>query len=109
MDKHTEKDGLLIALLALHRGKSQAITAGEISKHMNEWGFSIKPHSVGNTIRSLMLAYNLPICGVNGEGYYWATTDAEIQGTIADLESRRTALSERIAHLKKFVKGGESP
>ena len=54
-----------------------------------------------------MLAYNIPICGVNGAGYYWATTDGEIQETIADLESRKTALSEQIAHLKKFVKGGE--
>lgn len=105
MNKHTEQDGLLIALLVLHRGKSQAITAGEISKYLGDLGFSIKPHSVGGIIRNLMLQYDLSICGINKSGYYWATTDAEIQETISDLESRRTALSERIAHLKKFVRG----
>lgn len=107
MTHNIDKEVILIDLLAQHRGKPNAITAVKVAKYMSDLGYSLKPPSVGNTIRSLMLAYNIPICGVNGAGYYWATTDGEIQETIADLESRKTALSEQIAHLKKFVKGGE--
>ena len=107
MTHNIDRDMALLGILAQHLGKANPITAEEVAKHMTEMGHPLQPRSVGNAVRSLMMVYNIPICGINKSGYYWATTDDEIQETIADLESRRTALNERIAHLKKFVKGGE--
>lgn len=107
MAQNIDRDMALLGILAQHLGKANPITADEVAKHMTEMDHPLQPRSVGNAIRSLMMAYNIPICGINKSGYYWATADAEIQETIANLESRQTTLSERIAHLKKFVKGGE--
>lgn len=107
MAQNIDRDMTLLGLLAQHLGRSNPITAEEVAKCMSEMGHPLKPRSVGNAVRSLMLAYNIPICGINKSGYYWATTDAEIQETVADLESRISALGERIAHLKKFMKGGK--
>ena len=98
-----ERDNLLVDELRKHRGAEKAISSHEIVNFLSENGYEIKQRNVGTLVNKLMIERSLPICFINGKGYYWASKTSEIQATIKDLQSRIFALQEHIERLKCFI------
>ena len=98
-----KKDSLLVEFLKNHRGEENLVSGGEIVKFMEENGYKVNRVGVGVLVNRVMYQRNAPICFTNGKGYYWAKNRAEIEKTIADLDSRRSSLQEHIDHLKGFI------
>lgn len=93
----------IIELLVEHRGKEEFITSNQLKKELAERGFEITTTYLGILINKAAFERNLPICYANGKGYYWASCKAEVNETIADLQSRINAMQKHINHLKKFL------
>lgn len=100
------RNNLIVDELKKHRGKENAISSEYISRLCAENGYLIRPRNVGTVVNKLMMERSLPICYINGNGYYWANKSSEIEDTIKDLQSRIYALQEHINHLKCFVMEG---
>lgn len=101
--KTYERDNLVVNTLMEHRGAEDCIIAKELQKILADHGYKLAQWSVGQAIRHIMYERKLPICFINGKGYYWAIRKAELEATIADLTSRMNALQEHIDHLSKFL------
>lgn len=97
------RNNLLVEELRRHKGAENAMTSEQAQAFLEEHGFYTKARNIGTYINRLMLERCLPICYINGKGYYWATKQSEIQATINDLQSRINALQEHIGHLKGFI------
>lgn len=93
----------LLEFLKSRKGEENIASASDIHKWLNDNGYSIKLSSINMLVKSLMYEYNAPICYTDTKGYYWAKNRSEIEKTILDLESRRTALDDHIKHLKNFI------
>ena len=103
-DQVFKRDNLLVKVLREnHRGSENPMTSEQASKYLSEYGFSVKPRNIGTVVNRLAIEWGLPICYINGKGYFWATKKCEIQNTIADLQSRINALQEHINHLNNFI------
>ena len=98
-----KRDNLVMELIKSRRGESNAVSSHEIAAYLGSRGYKIKPRNVGTLVSKIMYERNAPICFRNTKGYYWATSRAEIERTIKDLESRRAALLTHIEHLKNFI------
>jgi hypothetical protein len=98
-----KRDSLLLEFLKQHKGAENIVTSKEIMDFLNNNGYETIKSNVWQIIRRIMFERNAPICFSNAKGYYWAQTRAEIQTTIADMESRIFALNKHIEHLKNFI------
>ncbi len=104
MSRNTfERDNLVVNILIEHRGKEDPITQKELQSVLESHGYKIAHWSIGQVVNRIAYQRKLPICYVNGKGYYWASRRSEIEDTIADLRSRMNALQEHIDHLSKFL------
>lgn len=101
-----KRDNLLVKFLKEHKGKANVVGAREIAKFLEENGYKSKFRCINNIVKRVMNERNLPICSLNSKGYYWATSQEEIQECIDDLQSRICAMQERIKHLKNFMPKG---
>lgn len=103
-DQATKRDNLFIKeLRENHRGSENALSSQQASKYLGEHGFPLKASHIGTLVNKLALERCLPICYINGKGYFWATSKCEIQATVADLQGRINALQEHIDHLNSFI------
>lgn len=98
-----KRDSVLLEFMKKHKGEANIVSSKQISDYMNENGYSTSSAIVHSLIKRIMYERNAPICYTNTKGYYWASNRAEIQKTIADMESRQASLQEHIDHLKNFI------
>ena len=104
--KRTEtvkRDNLLVEYLLEHKGREKAVSRHDIAEYLTENGYEQKASTVHIIISSILKERHLPICSINGNGYYWAKTKADILASIDELQSRITAMQEHIEHLKNFI------
>ena len=104
--KHTEvvkRNDLLVDLLSKHRGVANSISAKEIMQYMGEHGYHTSNNALRRLITQVKLERTLPICYKRGYGYFWASSRADIEVTIKDLEFMVASLKEHIEHLKRFI------
>ena len=98
-----KRDNLLVELLLDHKGKDNALSRYEIANYLSKKNFPTKSQTVHSIIGKIMIERHLPICSLNGKGYYWAKTKADILSCIEHLQSRVDSLTEHIEHLKNFI------
>ena len=98
-----KRDNFLLRFLKSRKGEENIASAKDICDYLNENGYKTNMGNVNPIIRKIMYEYNAPICSRNAIGYYWAKNRAEIETSIAELESRRASLQEHIDHLKNFI------
>lgn len=65
-----ERNNLLVEELRRHRGADNCITSEEVSKFLADKGYRLRAHNVGSLINKLMFERCLPICYINGQGYF---------------------------------------
>ena len=98
-----KRDNELVDFIKAHRGGESAVTTELICTHLAERGYPTDKRYIGHLINKLMYERNLPLCYINGKGYYWAIRKAEIENTIIDLRCRINAMQEHIDHLNRFI------
>ena len=104
--KRTEtvkRDNLLVEYLLEHKGRENAVSRHDIAEYLTANGYPKKPDTAHGIIERLIRERHLPICSINGKGYYLAKTKADILASIDELQSRITAMQEHIEHLKNFI------
>lgn len=104
--KRTEtvkRDNLLVEYLLGHKGREKAVSRHDIAEYLTAIGYEQKAVTVHGIIERLIRERHLPICSINGKGYFWAKTKADILASIDELQSRITAMQEHIEHLKNFI------
>ena len=103
IDTTFKRDNLLVSFLLQHRGRENCVSSKKISRYLNENGCPTHSDAVHVIIRRIMFERTLPICHVNGKGYFWAETTEEIQASINDMQSRIDQMQLRIEHLQHFI------
>jgi hypothetical protein len=98
-----KRDNLFIDYILNHKGKENCVTRYEIAEYLTSNGFPTKPQTVHCIVNSLMFERHLPICSLNGKGYYWAKSKADIMACIDSLQQRVDSLNEHIKHLENFI------
>lgn len=98
-----KSENVLVNFLLAHRGKENVVSSKEIARHLTENGFPIQVESANTKVKKVMMERHLPICHINGRGYYWASNKAELRESIGDLENRISAMRQYINHLKHFI------
>ena len=106
--KNTEKyilkrNNVLVDFLSRHRGADNCVSSKAIAEFLAESGFPIQADAVNTTIRRVMFERVLPICSINGKGYFWAETQDEIRAAINELQGRICEINNRIELLNKFI------
>jgi hypothetical protein len=86
-----------------HIGEKNCVSSKSISEYLGDCGYVVKTDSVHGLVRKIMMSRTLPICHVNGKGYFWAETKEEIQASINDIEGRISEMQNRVKILKKFI------
>lgn len=97
-----KRDNLIVEILKKHRGLDNVISTKQVSKELADNGYELNFNTLPETIKRIAFERNLPICSSNTKGYYWASCRADLEHTIADLQSRIKALQEHIEHLQQF-------
>jgi hypothetical protein len=98
-----KRDNLIVELLLDHKGKENALSRYTLAKCLTDNGYATKPQTVHSVVSRVIKERHLPICSLNGKGYYWAKTKADILSCIEHLQSRVDSLTEHINHLKNFI------
>ena len=104
--KRTEtikRDNLVVEFLIDNKGRENALSKYIIADYLTENGYPQRADTVHGIIERLIRERHLPICSINGKGYYWAKTKADILASIDEFQSRITAMQEHIEHLKNFI------
>lgn len=97
-----KRDNFIVEIVKSHRGLGNTISTKQICKELTDNGFAVSCGSLPEIIKKIAFERNLPICSSNTKGYYWASCRADLDHTIADLQSRIKALQEHIEHLQQF-------
>lgn len=98
-----KRDNALVEYILQHKGSQNAIPTETICKALAEQGYTIKASSLHTILTKIINERHLPICSLNGKGYYWAKTKQDVIDCIAHLQSRIDALQNHIEHLKNFI------
>ena len=98
-----KRDNLLVSFLLQHRGGENCVSSQSIRAFLTENGYPTSSDHIHIIIRKIMFERTLPICHVNGKGYFWAETTEEIQASINDMQSRIEQMQLRIELLNKFI------
>ena len=98
-----KRDSLLVDYIFEHKGSENAVSKYEIAKHLKENGFTTYENSIHTLITRIKKERHLPICSLNGNGYYWAKNKQDILVCISHLEKRIKSLQEHIKHLENFI------
>lgn len=101
--KTARRDNILVEYLLEHKGTTNAVTVKQITEHLMARGFPQKESSVGTLVRRVADQRRLPICACKQGGYYWASSKAEIEENIAELESRIAFMTAHVERLKAFI------
>ena len=103
--KHIEtfkRDNELVDIIFQHKGIENAIGTKELVIALNERGWKVKIDGIHLNVSKVILERRLPICGVVGKGYYWATSKQDILSCVNELQSKIEALQTRCELLKSF-------
>jgi hypothetical protein len=92
-----------VEYLLEHKGRENAVSRHDIAEYLTDNGYEQKASTVHIIISSILKERHLPICSINGKGYYWAKNKADILCCIEEMQSRIGALNEHIEHLKNFI------
>lgn len=98
-----KRDNAVVALLSQHRGAAKRLSAKEIGEFLTECGYKTPTGNVHSIIRKVMRERTIPICSINGKGYFWAETQYEIQTAIYEFQGRIYEMQDRIELLNKFI------
>ena len=98
-----KRDNFLVDLLLQHKGKENALPSKVISEILAKHDFRLNAMCIHQTINKIMLERRLPICSLNGKGYFWAKSKEDITECIKHLQSRVDSITEHIDHLKNFI------
>jgi len=90
----------IIAVLANHKGKNQAITVAEVASLVSTHSFDFSCSPVRAAIREIIENKQLPIGSCN-KGYYLIETEQERSQVINDLMSRIIGIQARIGLIKR--------
>lgn len=101
--QQVKRDNILVEYLYNHKGAENAASKHDIASYLEAQGYKQNIGTVAGLIHRITKERYLPICSINSNGYYWPASKAELQATIADLESRIAALTEHIDRLKMFL------
>lgn len=96
-------DNALVDFLVEHKGKANVVSSREIAEYLTECGYQIKVGCVSAKVKRVMIERHLPICHLNSNGYFWASSKMELREIVADLESRIVAMQKHIKHLESFI------
>lgn len=98
-----KSDNALVEFLLSHKGKANVVSSREIAEYLTECGYQIKVGCVSAKVKRVMIERHLPICHLNSNGYFWASSKMELRESVADLESRIVAMQKHIEHLESFI------
>lgn len=98
-----KRDNLLVEFLLNHKGQENAVNRYDIADFLTSKGFLQSASTVHGVIAKIIEERHLPICSLNGKGYFWAKSKDDILVSIAELESRIEALKEHISFLENFI------
>ena len=98
-----KKDNFLVEVLLDHKGRNNAISRYALAKCLTDNGFYAKPSTIHSIVARVIKERHLPICSINGKGYYWAKSREDILSCINELQMRVDSLTEHINHLKNFI------
>ncbi len=101
--KTLERDNLLVGTVYQHKGEQNVISSKQIATILKHNGYETKRDDIHKIIRKVVFERHLPICSINGKGYFWATTKEEIQMSIDDLQGRVAEMTNRIELLQSFI------
>jgi hypothetical protein len=98
-----ERDNLVVETIRGHIGKENAISGDELFKILNDNGYHTTRKSIVAIVERVIEQRYLPICSLNGKGYYFPKCKDDIESAIAHLQLRVDGLNERIKFLKQFM------
>ena len=98
-----KRDRLLAEFLQHHKGRANVVGRTEIAEFLTANGYEQKATTTNMLVRTVMYDRRLPICEINGRGYYWAESKSDFEDTINDLEKRIASMREHIEFLKSFM------
>lgn len=98
-----KRDNLIVDIIRSHIGEENAISCKEITKLLQENGYSTKNNTVHTIVSKIIRDRYLPICSLNGKGYYFPKNKQDIESAIAHLQSRVDEIQSRIGFLKQFL------
>lgn len=98
-----KRDNLVVEFLRQNKGKENCKSSREISQFLIEKGYKIKPENMGFLLTRIINERLLPICSLNGKGYYWAKNKEDILACVSHLKARIVSLQEHINILESFI------
>ena len=68
--QQTRRDNILVEYLFNHKGIENAASKHEIANYLETRGYQQNLSCVGELINRIAKQRHLPICSINGKGYY---------------------------------------
>lgn len=98
-----EMDTLVVNTLRKHIGKDNAIGGEELYIILRNNGYVVNRRSIVSIIKRIIEQRYIPVCSLNGNGYYLPNCKEDIVQAIAHLQARVDGLNNRINFLKQFI------
>lgn len=98
-----EREKALYDLIWEHKGRDNAIGTAAIAEHLAKLGYPMTATAARHLVVELARKWRLPICHLNGKGFYFATCKDDLRDSICDLQSRIAAMQERIKILESYI------
>ena len=97
------RDNAVVDIIFKHRGENNIISGVEIAKQLTDMGFPTKKDCIHSIMTKIIFDRKLPILSKNSRGYFWASTQDEIQKCIDDLENRCSSILEHAEILRAYI------
>ncbi len=97
-----KRDNLIVDIIRSHIGEENAIGGKELSKILEENGYSTRTE-IHTIVSKIIKERYLPICSLSGKGYYFPKNKQDIESAISHLQSRVDEIQSRIDFLKQFL------
>lgn len=97
-----KRNNFVIEILQNHEGVDNAISTQQLCQKLKEYGKPIRERYLPQIIKNLRDGRDIPIGYKRGLGYFIATSKADIDITIQDLQNQIDSLQNAINFMKKF-------
>lgn len=98
-----KRDNCLVDIIFQHKGKENAIGTKDLQLALAEKGYKVGADYIHGIVAKAVFERHLPICAVTKKGYYWATSEQDLQSCIDELQDKVNTLQEHIDLLKSFI------
>lgn len=98
-----KRDNALVDIIFQHKGKENAIGTSDIVRELQERGYTSSKESIHTLVGKIVESRKIPVCSVQGAGYYWAASKEDIQSSIEDLKAKIRGLQARCDILQSFI------